>query len=99
MAIGYEKPILNNNFSCDIVVCVRVCVLMMSLIASVIQDISAWLRNFFRLHHVYADDLILIMASLGHLHIMVDKCIGELDTIEMKANAKKVPNSYVWFKL
>ena len=38
---------------------------------------------------MYADDLVLVSASISDLQSMVDVCINELNSLDMKINAKK----------
>ena len=38
---------------------------------------------------MYADDLVLVSASISDLQSMIDVCIDELNSLDMKINAKK----------
>lgn len=51
------------------------------------HGIGVGLGNIFRLQYMYADDLILVLASVGDFQAMIDVCIGELDKINKKVNA------------
>ena len=38
---------------------------------------------------MYADDLVLVSASISDLQSMIDVCVNELNSLDMKINAKK----------
>ena len=38
---------------------------------------------------MYADDLVLVSASVYHLQLMIDICLGELDDLDLSVNLNK----------
>ena len=48
---------------------------------------------------MYADDLVLVSASISDLQSMIDVCFNELNSLDMKINAKKIFVYPLWKRL